>query len=335
MSTPDRNIHAAILAHGDRPRELELIFERLEVLGIRRTVVIANCVSQAVLDTIYSRKQKGNNAIELHHFHHNTGSAGGYSEAIRVAFGSPSCDAVWLLDDDNLPAHDCLEKLQEAYQSLADSTRTLLACVRPSLPEMQQIDPMLWQRYPSRGSCVGFNLINIFRRLHTGTPLEIAPNGLIPIVWRVYGGLLLPRSVFDGGELPMKSLHLYGDDMEWTARLTNHGFHIMLVRGAEICDLLPPWNAAGDTGSNLIRKIRYLDDSRVYFETRNRNWLALTLFKGSALLYSLNRFLYLTAALILAARYHRMHRFKILRQAIRDAERSELGNSFPDKLIVK
>ena len=334
MSVSQRNIHAAVLAYGNRPRELGLVLDRLESLGIERIVVIGNCVSQSVLDTIQSHTRQGRAKIDSRSFTRNIGSAGGYSEAIRVAFSSASCHAVWLLDDDNLPAPDCFEKLLKACRSIGTNTPALLACLRPSLPEMQRIDPELWQRYPARGSCVGFNLLNILRRLRSSPSLEVDTSGLIPLVWTVYGGLLLPRKAFDIGELPMESLHLYGDDMEWTARLSRNGFRIMLVCEARIDDLQPPWNAAGETGSNLLRRIRYLDDRRVYFEARNRNWLALTAFKGNALLYRLNRSLYLLAALVLAARYRRMRRFTLLRQAIRDAELSKLGDCLPSKLDV-
>ncbi len=335
MSTSQKNIHVAVLAYGNRSRELGLVLDRLESLGIERIVVIANCVSQSVLNTIQSHALRGRTKIDSRNFTHNIGSAGGYSEAIRAAFCDPSCNAVWLLDDDNLPAPDCFGKLLEAYRLTGISIPTLLACRRPSLPEMQRIDPTQWQRHPARGSCIGFNLINILRRLRSPPLLEIDPSGLIPLAWTVYGGLLLPRAVFNTGELPMESLHLYGDDMEWTARLSRNGFRIMLVPEARIDDLQPPWSAAGETTSNLLRRICYLDDHRVYFEARNRNWLALTAFKGNALLYRLNRSLYLLAALIIAVRYQRIRRFRLLRQAIRDAELGKLGDCLPGKLGAK
>ena len=329
MSQAAPRIHAAILAFGDRTRELSLVLDRLAAFGLERIVVVASQVPAPTRELLANRAQFGQTKLEFVVSGHNVGSAGGYAAAIRIAFSNPDCEYAWLLDDDNLPAPTAFEALLRAFATNGPATPRIFACHRPALPEMQRFAPVLWQYPPLRGTCVGFNVLNSIDRRGRSKPLLRDENGHMPLLWTVYGGMLLPRQAQRACGLPDASLFLYGDDMEWSLRLRRGGFPIRLVPDAVVDDLQPPWNATGDAAFNIVRRVRDLPAQRVYFEVRNRNWLALTAFAGRGWLYRFNRALYLCATCLIAARYRRMGRFRLIRQAIRDAEAGQLGSHLP------
>lgn len=322
-------IHAAILAFGDRTQELTAVLDRLEALRLERIVVVANQVTDSTRELLSHRMQHGRSKYECTFSEHNLGSAGGYAQAVRTAFSDPTCEYVWLLDDDNLPALDAYTALQRACSTNDPIGPRIFVCYRPGLPEIRHFDPALWQCPPMRGSCVGFNILNVFKRYKCKKPLLRDANGYIPMLWAAYGGMLLPRQAQHVCGLPNTSLFLYGDDTEWTLRLQRGGFPIRLVPDAVINDLQASWNATGEATSNIVRRVRDLPAQRVYFEVRNRNWLALTALVGNAWLYRLNRALFLSATWLIAARYQRMGRYRLIRQAICDAEARRLGNQLP------
>lgn len=322
-------IHAAVLAFGNRTKELGEVLDRLESFGLCRIVVIANQVSHDTLTELSRRASASPGRYSVHTSETNLGSAGGYAKALEEAFSDNRCDIAWLLDDDNRPASEAYGALLDAYNSAENPETTVLACNRPNLPEMSALDAGIWQRPQLKGSCVGFHIFNLLKRLKKNQPLQIDQNGHVPLLWAVYGGLLVPRKVFEVCGIPNRALFLYGDDVEWTTSITHQGFSIRLVREAIVDDLSLPWNATGDGSSNLARRILNLPAQRVFFEIRNRNWLSLAQSGGKTWLYRINRFVFLGAAMCLAIRYRRLERFQLIIRAIRDAESGRLGESCP------
>lgn len=321
-------VHAAVLAHGDRTDALSMVLDQLELFGLQRIVVVANAVSPETLAELRRRSSGGSTQYDIRQTQSNVGSAGGYALALQAAFSVADCAMVWLLDDDNLPAPDAYEALLRAHRvASSENENVLLACLRESLPEIRDFDPRLWQQPPQPGTCIGFNIANLFDRFRRAKPPAHDSAGLVPLLWSVYGGLLVPRAAVMICGLPDARFFLYGDDIEWTTRMVRNGFRLRLVRDAVVSDLAPPWNAAGRAGSNLVRRVRDLPTARVFYETRNRNWLALN--KAGGRLYALNRAIYLMATAMVAVRYRRLDRFRLIRQAIEASERGELGKNLP------
>ena len=318
-------IHAAILAYGDRLDPLKRVLQALEATRIARVVVLANAVSSATASFLEAHRATSAKRVDIRHFTRNLGSAGGYSEALAFAFDDATCQAAWLLDDDNVPEPETFSRLATAFNGL-ETNNVLLACIRPSLPEYSNPDPRHLQALPRADSCVGFHILNAFgsrrrrlmARLPNGRPwLSVAP----------YGGLLVPRAVVERHGGPDRAFFLYADDVEWTSRLTLRGCRIELLEDAPVHDADDAWNGSGGSVSNLRRRIEVLGATRVYYEVRNRNWLSLNRFNRSRAVYRANRIIFLAATGILAIRARNPGRFRLIHRAIRDSEADVLGEA--------
>jgi len=328
MSGRPHGIHAAVLAFGDRTATLTQVLDALERSAVDRIAVVANCVSAASLSELSARQSRSPGRYFVRVFTDNLGSAGGYAEACRLCLDQPDCRWIWLLDDDNLPEADALPTLIAALERIvAASEPQALACFRPSLPELNIPDIRLWRMPPRKGSCAGFNMLNLLDQLRPPSPLPDVGDE-VPVFWSVYGGMLVPREIVEDCGLPRNDFFLYCDDLEWTSRISAKGFQIKLLRQAVVRDLQPPWNASGEYSSNLARRIRELPSIRVYYELRNRNWLSLNRFAGPRWLYVLNRISYIALIFILCLRFRRMDRFRLMKRALDDAEAGRLGKTY-------
>lgn len=328
MNEHNSGVYAAILAFSDRTSNLVQILDALEQSAVDHIVVIATCVSVRTHSELISRQSRSPGRYIIQKSADNLGSAGGYAEACRVCLNQPDCHWVWLLDDDNLPGTSTLPTLLATIDRTPSGSKPpALACFRPSLPELNIPDVRPWRVRPYKGGCAGFHMRNLFDSLCRPAPLPDTGDE-VPIFWAVYGGLLVPREIFEVCGLPRKELFLYCDDFEWTSRFSAFGFEILLLRKAVIHDLQPPWNASGKYASNLARRICELPAMRVYYELRNRNWLALNRFAGARWLYTLNRAVYITLMFFMCMRFRRMDRFRLMKRALRDAETSHLGKTY-------
>jgi len=315
-------IHAAVLAYGNRPHTLRAVLDALARTFIPRVVVIANAVGQETRELLEAaRGRREAQRIDVHYSDLNLGSAGGFARAVDEAFADPHCAAVWLLDDDNVPVEGAYEILAAAW-SARDDEETLFACLRPGLPEYAHPDARQLQVLPLPGSCVGFHVGRLLNRRRV--PLQRAASGRLWLAHAPYGGLLVPRTVVARHGGPDPAFFLYGDDLEWTTRLTGAGCRIELLENACVIDADDPWNATGGRMSNLRRRIEVLSPVRVYYETRNRVWLSLHRFPVSRWMYRLNKLLYLASACILAVRAGRWERYGLIRRAIADGEAGRL-----------
>jgi hypothetical protein len=77
--------------------------------------------------------------------------------------------------------------------------------------------------------------------------------------------LFIHKNLIDNIGFPNEKFYLYGDDTEWTYRITKGGGKIYLILESIIVDLEPFW---GINGNFLIDKIQK-DKRRFYYACRN------------------------------------------------------------------
>ena len=128
----------------------------------------------------------------------NTGGAGGFTLAIKKAYDQ-GAEWIWIMDDDSVPARDCLETLL-ASEGL-ENVGFLAPLVRwkdgsPCLPNAAQAEPVLWsERYSS-------------------------DRPLVRILSATFVGLLLHRRAIDAVGFPVPQFFIWYDDIEYTLRIT-------------------------------------------------------------------------------------------------------------------
>jgi rhamnopyranosyl-N-acetylglucosaminyl-diphospho-decaprenol beta-1,3/1,4-galactofuranosyltransferase len=160
----------------------------------------------------------------------NLGSAGGYYEGILRA--AESSDFIYTLDDDACLNTDTLFEIVKGFKLLEKSLLSRIAAVRS-----------VGKSHPEE----------------VPTKLDICP-------WR---GTLFKTSVVREVGLPSLDYFLYGEDLEYSLRLTEKGYSFYWIP-TSICQERDR-DQNGKTYGNILGKksVRYQDLFRLYYAFRN------------------------------------------------------------------
>lgn len=273
-----------------------------------------------------------NDRIEIVEFTTNQGSAAGFAAGIQRAC-SLGTEFIWLLDDDNLPESDTLRRLFEAYWQLgADfpKDRLAVAALRPANQAEVTAGVPLWPLGRRPSSFRGVHALdlpyNLWRYVRKGT---IRPGGcppaLIELAVAPYGGLLFHRAVVERHGLPSADFVLYGDDTEFTYRITRAGGVLRLVTSARISDLEMSWSLKSRFGTTFRALIEGGNDLRAYYSARNQAYIDSHCFQHNRVAFWINRQIYCVALWLFAIVLGRRDRYRLLRNAIRDGIDGRLG----------
>ncbi len=157
--------------------------------------------------------------LEAIHLPDNTGGAGGFHHGVRTAYDQ-GFDRIWLMDDDVVPAPDCLEVM-----------------LRHRGPCLMAVREDRQGRLVEK-SAIRFDLAN---------PLSIRPKTAsvdstyadraalpaeVPLDVVAFEGFLVHRRVIDAIGLPDPTYFIFYDDVDFAIRARRAGFPIVAVRDA-------------------------------------------------------------------------------------------------------
>lgn len=136
----------------------------------------------------------------------NTGGAGGFNAGIRRAVEA-GASRVWLMDDDVLPAPEALAELLQAEADLtAEGVEAAFLC---SMVRTSDDDLTNTPEIDGRRNRLGYAA--------WGERLE---RGLLPVRQATFVSLLIRRSAVMRHGLPLAPMFIWGDDTEYTLRLS-------------------------------------------------------------------------------------------------------------------
>ena len=188
--------------------------------------------------------QEGNPCIRYCRLENNIGGAGGFNYGMRWAVEA-GYDYVWVMDDDTLPELNALEKLMEADRIL-DGKYGWLSSVA------------LW----TDGSECKMNRQKLKKSFYEYSPL--LKHGLVQAEQATFVSLFLRAETICRFGLPIKEYYIWGDDIEYTRRIT--------VRGGMPCFMAGQSQVVHATKSNVGSNVA-LDDveriDRYYYAFRN------------------------------------------------------------------
>jgi GT2 family glycosyltransferase len=316
------------VTYADRLKFLaESVRRALADEGVDRVLVVSNA-SRSPLEEL---ERAWGERVRVIRLPANTGSANGYAVGIQAALDD-GADYLWLMDDDNAPQPGALKALLAARDKLAAS-RPLDNFALLSSRSNYQSDILagytLHHSLPKPGTFSGFHLLDLPHKIWCRTPWgkpappEVLPE-LIPRRHATYGGFFCHRSVFERIGLPKVELVLYEDDTELTARLTNQGGAIFLVTGSLVEDLEPTWRDKAKFGSCLSALLCAPGDLRAFYSTRNQTYIEEKLSRHKPW-QSINRRTYVAIMFVMAMRYGRWARYRILRDAMKQGRAGKLG----------
>jgi rhamnopyranosyl-N-acetylglucosaminyl-diphospho-decaprenol beta-1,3/1,4-galactofuranosyltransferase len=149
----------------------------------------------------------------------NLGGAGGFHHGVQIAY-QQGFDRIWLMDDDVVPAPDCLSVLlaQDAdclmsVRENADGTLIELAATRFDLSSPLAIRPKTASVVSTYGS-------------------RAEMPALVRLENVAFEGFLIRRRVIEAIGLPDPSFFIFYDDVDFALRARRAGFDIWAIRDA-------------------------------------------------------------------------------------------------------
>lgn len=198
----------AVVVTFNRLAMLQRLLPRLQgVEGLERILVVDNASTDGTGEWLAST------GVEFETLASNTGGAGGFHHGMAWAVRE-GADLVWLMDDDGMPAPDCLDLLLERVE------RDGLEFCGPAV---------LAEQDPAR-LCFPIRLPGGTKVVHAMAEVEAAAvDGLIEGVVIPFNGVLVTRDLVERIGLPREEFFIWGDDVEYLWRAERAGARIATV----------------------------------------------------------------------------------------------------------
>jgi rhamnopyranosyl-N-acetylglucosaminyl-diphospho-decaprenol beta-1,3/1,4-galactofuranosyltransferase len=158
-------------------------------------------------------------ALQRIHLDTNTGGAGGFRSGMESAYDQ-GFDRIWLMDDDVVPAPDCLAVLMREDEACLTTVRedTRGHLVEKAATEFDLSRP--WSVRPKRSS------------VETAYGDRRAMPARVEVENVAFEGFLVRREVVAAVGLPDDSFFIFYDDVDFALRARRAGYHIWAVRDA-------------------------------------------------------------------------------------------------------
>lgn len=191
---------------------LSLLKENLSALEaqtypIARILIIDNCSTDGTAE--YLKQFEGNSKYLVIRTEKNIGGAGGFSLGLRrsVELG---CDGTWLMDDDTIPTPTALEELVSGG-NLSDNLGFCCSCVVNTAGDSNTLNKPHFQ--------------DVFKS-HTTAQGE---SDVYRCTGCTFVSALFTTAAVEKLGLPIKDFFIWGDDIEYTLRISKSGMECLYV----------------------------------------------------------------------------------------------------------
>ena len=221
MSRPRTESVAVVIVTFNRA---DLLTRMLDGLAAQTRVpdavfVVDNASTDHTREILTARREHPELPLQVTHSEENLGGAGGFRLGVRLAYDAGH-DRIWLVDDDVVPAVDCLEVLLAADEPCVAAIRE---DVRGVLVEKAALDFDLGNPLsirPKRSS-----VDNTFAD-RSDMPERVELQNVS------FEGFMFRREVVDTIGLPDASYFIFYDDVDFAMRARRAGYRIWGLRDA-------------------------------------------------------------------------------------------------------
>jgi GT2 family glycosyltransferase len=277
-------VTAVIVTYGERYHLLEQVVNALKKQVIDKIVVVLNGVTNNSKTKIINLASK-EPILHILDLHKNKGSAGGFKNGILEAIKLDT-DFLWLIDDDNCPKNGALTHLKFFLKEnffLID--KDALLSYRPDRQSYLKSKELGNGSGMLKGvnSALGFSIFSNNKQFsdYNTYGLKVAP----------YGGLFFHKDLIISIGLPDETYFLYGDDFDFSIRISKKGGKVSLVEESKLIDLEKSFHLRKKKfyytrfhNTNNFQLIKYSVKNGIVFELNHQ--------VRSLFIYFVNLFLY-------------------------------------------
>ncbi|BBH16530.1 hypothetical protein Back2_08170 [Nocardioides baekrokdamisoli] len=213
-----RETTAIVVVTHNRAAMLQPMLEGLAKLdpAPQAVIVIDNASTDDTSDVLAASALSG---LQVVRSEENLGGAGGFRLGMQTAYEA-GFDRIWLMDDDVIPAPDCLGVLLSHDEPLLASVREDLsgALVEKAATRFDLATP--WVLRPKRGM------------VETTYGTRAAMPATVEVENVAFEGFMVRRDVIGAIGLPDDSFFIFYDDVDFALRARRAGFRILAVRDA-------------------------------------------------------------------------------------------------------
>lgn len=189
---------------------------------VNRVVVIDNASTDGT-SSLFEENGAffGDSLIDYRRMSTNLGGAGGFNAGLKAAH-EEGCDWVWLMDDDCIPYADTLQGLLSGVDVAFEDDGQAPSFMASSVygPQGEPMNVPIVDRRPSS---------NGYADWYTSVQ-----KGLVKIESATFVSLLINDKAIEELGLPVASFFIWGDDSEYTTRLTHHFGPAYLVGSSRV-----------------------------------------------------------------------------------------------------
>jgi len=181
--------------------------------------VVDNASTDHTREVLEARAKLGDIPLRLTHSDDNLGGAGGFQLGVRLAYDA-GYDRIWLVDDDVVPAPDCLAVLMAEDEDCLAAVREDMS---GALVEKAAIDFDLRHPFTLRPKRASVDDTYADR---SSMPPRVEIQNVS------FEGFLFRRGVVDRIGMPDASYFIFYDDVDFAVRARRAGFRIWAIRDA-------------------------------------------------------------------------------------------------------
>lgn len=326
MKLRKNSVLVATVTYGNRWRFLsKLIVRALNFSEVSRLIIVANGCDYDIREAV--RKTGFQENIILVINDKNLGSANGFYQAMAKA-KSQREENLLLLDDDNLPEKEIFRHLKKDGKKILENKTNIVAFYRPRYFKEKFSSGIIEDYKLYRDTFCKFSIMHkVFPKRY----LKIGKRNVIfkKCIYSQYSGLLFPLSILSKVDLPKLEYYLYVDDTDFTFRITEAGFNIIIYKNGIIRDMELSWAQRNSEKEMNPYKAIFLTNKTEngFYYIRNRIFFERKYLVKNPVLYWINGFVYLTATFLfyMPKRVKGVKIFLKILQARKDGLHGKLG----------
>lgn len=203
-----KDVVAVVVTYNRKALLLECLAAILsQSCQVKKVILIDNASTDGTTEALKNNGYLNHEQIQYIRMETNTGGSGGFHEGIKRALNA-GCDWIWVMDDDVVPDVTCLEALLAAEEQVRKKSPCDLSFFASTIYSPEG-EPMNVPAISGKTAPNGYE-----------SWYQFLAKGIVNISSATFVSILIKKEAVEKCGLPCKDFFLWGDDTEYTLRLT-------------------------------------------------------------------------------------------------------------------